>query len=92
MAIEITCVSRTARREPYDCIDRVGGTYPDGKQWSLSQEETIGAIEHGELSFYTKAGGRTARVVLAVHDGHKYIKTENDVVYPDDLLRLPECP
>lgn len=91
MAIEITHVGKTGHCEPYNAIDRIGGTHPDGKQWRLSQQDAIGVIERKELSFYIRAGGRIARVVLAEHAGHKYIKTENDGVNPDDLLALPGC-
>jgi hypothetical protein len=31
-------------------------------------------------------------VIVAVHNGHKYIKTKADGIQPDNLLSLPECP
>ena len=31
-------------------------------------------------------------VIVAVHNGNKYIKTENDGLHPNNLLALPECP
>jgi hypothetical protein len=31
-------------------------------------------------------------VIVATHNGNKYIKTEADGIHPDNLLALPECP
>jgi hypothetical protein len=36
-------------------------------------------------------GGRTVLLVVAIHLGRKYLKTEADGVTPDNLLALPEC-
>jgi hypothetical protein len=33
-----------------------------------------------------------AEVIIGTHNGHRYLKTQNDVVHPDKLLSLPEYP
>lgn len=43
-------------------------------------------------SFHVDSGGRTVNVVIAEHDGHKYLKTEADDYSPDNLLSPSECP
>jgi hypothetical protein len=36
--------------------------------------------------------GKTVEVIVATHNGKKYIKTEADGPHPNNLLALPECP
>jgi hypothetical protein len=49
-------------------------------------------IENGTHSYYVSVGGRTVAVIVAVHNGRKYLKTEADGYSPDNFLALPECP
>lgn len=35
--------------------------------------------------------GSRANVIVAIHNGNKYIKTENDGEQPNNLLSLREC-
>ena len=86
----ISCINKTNRMDPHDRIHSVGG-YTD-KQWKISQQQAIAHIESGEWSFYTNEGGKTAEVVVAVHNGNKYLKTEADGLHPNNLLALKECP
>lgn len=88
----ISCINKTYRNDPHDRIHSVGGTNPNGSRWKQSQQQTIQEIESGEWEFYVSEGGRTAKVIVAKHNGNKYIKTVNDGVHPDNLLALPECP
>ena len=37
------------------------------------------------------AGGVSVDVIVASHNGNKYLKTKNDGLQPDNLLSLPEC-
>jgi hypothetical protein len=86
----ISCVNKTNRADPHDRIHSVGG-YTD-KPWKISQTEAVRLIESGEWSFYTDEGGRTAEVIVATHNGNKYLKTQADGLHPDNLLALKECP
>jgi hypothetical protein len=49
-------------------------------------------IERGEWNFFVDVGGKGVWVIVANHLGHKYLKTQNDSVMPNNLLSLPECP
>jgi hypothetical protein len=53
--------------------------------------EVISAIEKKTHTFYTLVNGKRANVIVSTHNGHKYIKTENDGLHPNNLLELPEC-
>jgi len=91
MDLEITCINKTNRQDPHDRIHSVGGVSA-GVGWKRSQPTVISEIESGENTFYTNVNGVRANVIVAAHNGHKYIKTENDGLHPNNLLSLPECP
>lgn len=51
----------------------------------------IAAIRRGDVFFSTDARGDTVKLVIAIHQGREYVKTENDGIQPDNLLAKPEC-
>lgn len=83
---QITCINKTNRYDPHERISRVGGA-----GWRMSQAEVVSAIEKKTDTFYTFVNGKRANVIVAAHNGNKYIKTENDGLQPNNLLELPEC-
>jgi Protein of unknown function (DUF3892) len=88
----IRCINKTDRQNPHERISHVGGINSDGSRWRQTEDQTIREIDEGSWSFYTHEGGKTAEVIVAEHQGRKYLKTENDGLRPDNLLSLPECP
>jgi len=46
----------------------------------------------GVETYYVSKGGRTVPVIIAIHQGRPYLKTQDDGYSPDNLLALPECP
>ena len=53
---------------------------------------TIRNIESGTVQYYTSVFGRSVWVVVAVHNGRKYLKTTADGYEPNNLLSLRDCP
>ncbi len=89
--LRIRCINKTDRYNPHERISHVGGGAGENC-WRQTQEQTIRELENGEYDYYVEEGGRTIDVIVATHNGHKYIKTKADGVQPDNLLSLPECP
>ena len=90
--VQIHCVNKTPRQDPHLRISRVGGVRLDRVRWKLTEADAIAGIKQGKWDFYVRAGGATADVVIATHDGNEYLKTKPDGLHPDNLLALPECP
>jgi hypothetical protein len=90
--VQIKCINKTNRTDPHDRIHSVGGTNPDGKRWKLTTDQAIAGIDEGKWRFYTSVNGKSVWVIIATHNGHRYLKTEADGVGQNNLLALPECP
>lgn len=90
--IEIKCINKRDRQNRHERIQNVSGVNSDGRRWKLSEEDAIAGIESGKWSFYTRGGGEVANVIIANHQGRKYLRTDRDSTTRDNLLALPECP
>jgi hypothetical protein len=86
MASEITCINKTNRQSAHERISHIGGS-----GWRITQEQALGRIESNAEQFYVSKGSSRVNVIVAKHNGNKYIKTENDGEQPNNLLSLPEC-
>jgi hypothetical protein len=85
----VTCIhKRGSHVDPHERIAYIGS---DEGNWKLSEDEAIRAIENYTSSFYTLVNSREAEVIVATHNGRKYLKTTADGYRPDNLLSLPEC-
>lgn len=92
--VQIKCINKSDRDNAWERITHVGGTNQDGTAWKLTQEQAIKGIEEGKWAFYVaRPADDSVWVVVAVSRfGNKYIKTEADGDFPNNLLSLPECP
>jgi hypothetical protein len=92
-SLQIQCINKQPRMDAHERIQNVGGVNAAGSRWKMTQPDAIRAAEAGTYRFYTSVRGTSVWVIVAVSaQGHKYLKTENDGVQPDNLLSLPECP
>ena len=89
--LEIKCINKTPRNNPNGRIQKVGG-FDNGQRWRLTEDEAIAGIEAKKWLFHVSVGGASVRVVVAQHDGRKYLKAQIDGLRPNNLLRLPEFP
>jgi Protein of unknown function (DUF3892) len=90
--IQISCINKTNRTDRWERISHVGGRNADGTRWKMTEADAIAAMEAGTYRFYTHVDGKSAWVVIATHNGRKYLKTEADTSTKDNLLSLEECP
>ncbi len=85
---QVTCINkRGSHYNPHERIQAIGGTGSKHRE-----EEAIRWIEAGTESYFVVVSNRNVDVVVAVHQGRKYLKTEADGYEPNNLLALPECP
>jgi hypothetical protein len=85
---QVTCINkRPSHYEPHARIQAIGGS-----GWKHQEDDAIGRIDHGTDAYHVTVSGRNVRVVVATHNGRKYLKTEADGYAPNNLLALPECP
>lgn len=90
--LQITCINKSDRMNPYERILRIGGGTTILGSWRKTQQEAVREIENGLNRFYVHVGGRSVWVVVATSQyGNKYLKTEADGEQPNNLLSLPEC-
>lgn len=90
--VEVKCIKKTNRADPHERIQGIGGLNGDGTRWYLPEDKAIAGIESGQWKFWTSGGGKSVWVIIATHNGRKYLKTEADGIHPNNLLALPECP
>lgn len=93
MPIQIQCIRKSDRYNPWERITHVGGVNADGTRWLLTQQDTIDGVGSGQWTFFVRAGGREVAVIVRTSRfGHEYLTTQPDGEQPDNLLSLPECP
>lgn len=90
--VQIQCINKTDRQNPNERIQYIGGINPDGSRWKMAQLDAITQILNDKYSFYVRVGVNEVNVIISIHNGNKYIKTENDGLEPNNLLNLPSCP
>lgn len=92
LVLEVTCISKNARNSPYERITDLSVRDPNGRVWRCTQQNAVLFIEQGKWELFVVRGGLKSKVLVSVSRfGNKYLKTENDGEYPDNLLSLPEC-
>jgi hypothetical protein len=74
------------RNDTHKQIENVGGS-----GWMMTQAQTTEEIENG-AEYEASVGGQTVAVVIAEHDGNKYILTDPDQTTENNLLSPSECP
>lgn len=89
MRYRITC---TTNHPTHELITHLGCVTNTNLYQLFSEEEAIKRIENGDSFYVERPVGHVVEVVVAKHEGRKYLKTEPDGEKPDNLLSLPDCP
>ena len=92
MSKEVKCINkRGGHYNPHERIQAIGGL--EGLyRWKDPEDVAIRNVDRDPRAYFVTRGGRTVWVIVAVHNGRRYLKTESDGYSPDNLLALPECP
>jgi len=77
--------------DPHKRIKSIGGV-KDHVRWWRPEGGAITDIESGAFEYFVLVATRPIEVVVAVHEGRKYLKTKPDDYVPNNLLSQPECP
>jgi hypothetical protein len=91
MSKQVSCITKREHQNPHERIQGIGGI-SNGTRWWRAEDDAIRDVELDSKSYYVSVGGRTVWVVVASHNGRKYLKTEADGYAPNNLLSLPDCP
>jgi hypothetical protein len=87
----IDCVNKPNRNSPHEHITHVGGPNGSGR-WKNTTAEVVRMIEQGTHRFYTSESGAAAWVMVRTSAaGNKFLQTQADGVWKDNLLALKEC-
>lgn len=89
--LQIKCINKTDRYNPHERIQNVGGI-EGGQRWKMTEQQAIAGIESQQFAFFVEVSGSRVAVIVAHHNGNKYLKTTADGEHPNNLLSLPECP
>jgi hypothetical protein len=87
MATQVTCITKREHQNAHERIVGIGGS-----GWWRSEDDAIRDVERDPQSYWTSANGVSVWVIVAVHNGRKYLKTTADGYKPDNLLSLSDCP
>jgi len=98
LEMQITCIHKTPRNDPYHPIRQVGGiNRTQNIPFRMSQADCIRSIDRGNHFFVTAPNGTQADVRVHIHfppwslQGTRYISTNPDNTRADNLLSLAEC-
>jgi uncharacterized protein DUF3892 len=86
MSKQVKCINKTDRPSRHERISHIGGDW--GK---ITESEAIRQIKIDTNAYHVNVGGYDVRVIIAVHLGREYLKTQSDSTLVDNLLSLPEC-
>jgi Protein of unknown function (DUF3892) len=93
--VQVSCIRKRDRLNPHERIEGLGGVH-GGTRWYQLEDVIIAELEKPDgtrrWNYFTSVNGRTVRVIVAVHNGRKYLKTEADGYSPNNLLELSPCP
>lgn len=92
MSKQIMCiVKRGSHHNPHERIQAVGGMV-SGVRWQDNEDVAIRNVERDSTSYYVSVNGKSVWVIVATHNGRKYLKTQTDGYEPNNLLALQSCP
>ncbi len=87
---QVDCINKKDRNSTHEGITHLGGP-GGGTRWKWPRADVITSIESGTNTFYTSVGGKRADVKVREGANGKYVQTQADGYWNDNLLALAEC-
>ncbi len=91
MPKQVKCITKREHHNPHERIQGIGGS-DAGVRWWRAEDDAIRDVERDSRSYFVSVGGKSVWVIVATHNGRKYLKTETDGYAPNNLLSLADCP
>jgi hypothetical protein len=91
MPKQVSCITKREHHNPHERIVGIGGV-DKGVRWWRAEDDAIRDVEHDPTSYFVSVNNRSVWVIVAMHNGRKYLKTDTDGYVPNNLLSLPDCP
>lgn len=94
--VQVSCITKRGDHyNPHERIQGLGGV-SGSQRWWMSENDIIAELEKPggsrRWNFCVSINNKSVWVIVATHNGRKYLKTEADGYAPNNLLNLPECP
>jgi hypothetical protein len=91
MSKQVMCITkRGGHYNAHERIQAIGGV-DGGRAWRRNEDDAIRDVEADPGAYHVHVGTHSVWVIVALHSGRKYLKTQPDGYSPDNLLALPEC-
>jgi hypothetical protein len=84
--VQVSCINKQEHKNPHERITHIGGA-----GWKHTERLAIANIEAKTHAYQVGIGSAKVKVIVASHNGQKYLKTESDGDDPNNLLALREC-
>lgn len=86
--VHVTCINKQPRNNPHEGIAHLGN--PEAN-WKWTRQQVIDSIEAGTNTSFTMVDGNRGDIGVANGLNGKYLRTNADGKWNDNLLSLPEC-
>lgn len=87
--VQVSCVNKQPRQNPYEGITHLGGT--GGGGWRWTRQQVINSINAKTNTFHTLVNGDRSDIGVVNGPNGPYLRTYADGEWNNNLLSLTEC-
>ncbi len=93
ITVEVTCSRKDKSETGAQEVTHIGGLYPNGRHWTLTEKVAIAGIECKAISLSLRREGHIYGLfVVTSPKGHKRLCAGGGEGRMDRLFDLPDCP
>ena len=76
---QVKCINKTDRPSRHERISHIGGDWGyNGARIRITETQAIADIKAGTYNYHVRVGNNDVKVIIAIHLGREYLKTESD--------------